>query len=301
MSRNGLQRTKRITGNRRMKLVMRSILSAAACIALMGGPAAEATVIYDAIAGDSTNSYTNSGTPGTITAGTDSLTLQAAGGGFFAHFGSASDIQTLNGGTLLSTDVIKITWVVDSFSTGADLDANGAVIALLPDAAFRAGPTVNVGTITRLRGEKASVVNSERIGYGFGNIWTTGGKQTEAEPTVEGGASTYEVAEESLLDGFTVVQTISAAGVTTQFSDVVVKNLAGTVQDYTTLTTVLEPLPDTIDFVSFFNGTHFYAGVDLVGSGSVTFSQATIEIVPEPSSIALLGLGGLLVARRRRR
>lgn len=295
MSRNGLQLTKRITGNLRMKFVMRPILSAGACIALVCGPAAQATVIYDAIAGDATNTYANGGASGGTFTGTDPLTLSDGGTNNFAHLGSVSDIETLNGGTLLSTDVIQITWVVDSIS--GNLDANGAVIGLLPDATFRG--TSNVGTITRLRGQDG-LVNDERVGYGFGNIWNGG--QTENEPTVEGAGSTFEVNESSLLDGFTVVQTISADGVTTQFSDVEVTNSIGTVQaGVTTLTTVLEPLPGSIDFVDFFNGTHFYTGVDFVGSGSVTFSQATIEIVPEPGSIALLGLGGLLVARRRRR
>lgn len=35
-------------------------------------------------------------------------------------------------------------------------------------------------------------------------------------------------------------------------------------------------------------------------SGSISFGQSTFTVVPEPTSLALIGLGGLLIARRRR-
>ena len=62
--------------------------------------------------------------------------------------------------------------------------------------------------------------------------------------------------------------------------------------------TVLDILPDFNDFVT--------GGVGINGSiqgneAGFTINSATVEVVPEPSSTALLGLGGLALLARRKR
>ena len=62
--------------------------------------------------------------------------------------------------------------------------------------------------------------------------------------------------------------------------------------------TVLDILPDFNDFVT--------GGVGINGSiqgneAGFTINSATVEVVPEPSSTALLGLGGLALLTRRKR
>ena len=54
--------------------------------------------------------------------------------------------------------------------------------------------------------------------------------------------------------------------------------------------TLLTPTSDRAIFGAFSSG----------GQGSTTWNNVNIDVVPEPGSLALLGLGGLLIARRRR-
>ena len=63
-------------------------------------------------------------------------------------------------------------------------------------------------------------------------------------------------------------------------------------------TFTIDPGSDTILVVLManLNPNHVYAG-----QGTVYFDDLALEIIPEPATMALLGLGGLAVLRRRRR
>lgn len=277
---------------------------------LMLAPVANAQIIFDAIAGDAVTTVSNAMNPApTLALNPPSATLSQTTGDSLSHFFSNDDIQTLNGGSIANTDTIKLTWEVKGMTNYTTPgNRNSIEFGLVSNAAFRGGG--NPGTISRFRGD-SGLVNANRVGHGFGNLFTNTGGQTENEATVEGGILGFDLegTAASFEDGFTVMQTITAAGVTTMYSDIVVTDQAGNIQaGVTTLTTVLDPYLDPTfgnqGFAGFFNGAHFYAGAGFFdpAGGDVIFSTAQIEInpVPEPSSFALLALGGLLAVRRRR-
>lgn len=278
-----------------MKSVVTSFVIATAMITVS---VANAQVIFDVTNdADPISLYSNAmnGVPTFATGPPATLTRSDRA---LSHFVSGDDIQTLNGASLTATDEIRLTWVVDSI-TGFDgsMDvANmhnnaGVEFGVVSLDQFRG--TDNLGTVSRFRGDSLNVVNANRIGHSFGSIFAdppnpaNPAGQTENEETVEGGFG-FEGLEDSFADGFTITQTITAAGVITQYSDIVVTDQAGMVQDgITTLTTILDPFnPDVIDsdadFVAFMNSAHFYAGASIADTagGVLTFSLAQIEINP---------------------
>ena len=219
------------------------IFSAAIAFASLATSVANAQVIFNAVAGDAVTTFSNpQNTPPTFA--TDSTTATLTNTAGISHFASVNDIQTLNGGTpLTATDVVTITWVVDGITGFVNDDPtitanpNGIEYGLLPNAALRSTQT-NVGTLSRFRGDNPpNLVNANRLGNGFGNLFEGGPGQTENIPTLEGIAADdgnivtgdeaigLEGTGASFADGFTVVQTISAEGVTTQYRDIVVTQL----------------------------------------------------------------------------
>ena len=130
-----------------------------------------------------------------------------------------------------------------------------------------------------MRGD-STLVNANRVGHIFENVFSfdtttnatdgPGGNQTENEETLEGGFD-FGASSAGFEDGFTVVQTISAEGVTTQYTDIEVFDLitgsiaanTATLTDGTTLTTVVDPFDPAFDFVTFINGGRFYAGASI--------------------------------------
>ena len=286
------------------------ILSAAIAFASLTTSVANADVIFDAFDGDAATEL-----GGTFDATAGTLTRTEAGN---ADLVSSLDFQTLNGGTaILPTDVVTVTWVVDSITNWAGIaagQANNTSTAVragvVTDAVARGNS--NLGTLSRLRGDSVGVVQANRIGYDFGNyLRPDAAGQSENEATVEVGD--FEITAASIADGYTVVQTISAAGVTTQYTDVIVTDQgpgAVTPTGGTTLTTVLDPFvatrfPAGTGYTEFINGAHFYAGANFqdAAGGVVSFSTATVAInaVPEPSSAMLLALGGIVFGVKRRR
>ena len=275
------------------------IFSAAIAFSSLAASVANAQVIFDAVAGDEVIALSNgTNTPPVFASTPPTATLSRTDGGL-SHFVSNNDILTLNGGVpLTATDVVTITWVVDNITGYVNeipeetTNPNGIEFGVLPNAAFRSTQD-NVGTLARFRADHPTIVNANRVGNGFGNLSADGPGQTENEPTVEGNAAgvDLEATGASFADGFTVVQTISAAGVTTQYRDIVVTDQVGAETGGTVLTTELEPFDETFDYVGFINGGHFYAGSDFDRSvttgGVVTFSLAQIEISDGTTSTLL--------------
>ena len=269
-----------------MKLIISTVIAAAFTIVLP--VVANAQVIFDAFDGDAVTSVSNTnGPPGTFSTPTP-MTLDRNNAGP-SHFASTSDLQTLNGGvSIAATDVVQLTWVVDSVTGG--LSTNGIEFGVNENDSFRAnnGP---VNTLLRLRGA-STIVNANRLGFGFGNIFT-GGAQSENIPTEEAmeAGDDREAPVDGLEDGFTVVQTITATEVTTQFQDIEVSGPGMmTIPGITTLTNITE-FPANIDFVSFMNGSHFYAGGQIgdATGGTITMSVAQVELNPVVQGSVLLG------------
>ena len=103
-----------------MKLIIATAIAAAFTVV---SPVANAQVIFDAFAGDAVTSISNTnGPPGTFSTPTPMTLVRNNAGP--SHFASTSNLQTLNGGvSIAATDVVQITWVVDSVTGG--LSANG--------------------------------------------------------------------------------------------------------------------------------------------------------------------------------
>ena len=251
---------------------------------LMIVPLANATVVFDALAGDAVTLFSNADNPVPTLDVTGSIGTLSRDNNALSHMVGNDNIQTLNGGSILPTDVVTVTWVVDQI-TGYTIENNnnGIEFGLNTELAFRTN-MVGVNTVSRFRADSA-LANANRIGHGFGNIFNldTLGGQTENEETVEEGLF-GEGTGLSFEDGFTVVQTLTADGVTTQYSDIEVTDQAGTPTGGTVLTTVVDPFPDGVDFVDFVNNGRFYAGAQIADSllgGDIVFSRAQIEITAD--------------------
>lgn len=287
-----------------MKFLATLLVTGASLLAV---PVANAQIIFDAFAGDAVTPHSNgTNAPPTVAVNATDATLTRADNQL-SHIASNDNLQALNGGVALTaTDVVQVSWTVDAItgytlSPGGD-NVNGIEFGLVSDNDFRGNP--NFGTLSRFRGSRANVVNSNRVGHGFGNFLTgnNNGAQSESEQTEEEIVAGFplEATEASFADGFTVVQTLTSAGVTTQYTDIVVTDQAGVATGGTTLTVSLDPYVDPsnaaalglapFDYATFINGAHFYAGADIGGDvdvagasvpgGIVTFSNAQIEINP---------------------
>ncbi len=56
----------------------------------------------------------------------------------------------------------------------------------------------------------------------------------------------------------------------------------------------------TVEFVGLAAGTYYVKLYDSAGQSGTVLDTETIVVLPEPATIALLGLGGLLLMRRRK-
>ena len=137
-----------------------------------------------------------------------------------------------------------------------------------------------------------------------------------------GGSAVYEVIttasilNETILSGFSYSATVHIGKRTDRNPKVGVIRLAAvdgggsvTVIDSTTGTPALTDFSETLDVSYVADGT--YAGQRLAiilgeiagtsgGTRHIGFDNLSVDVVPEPGSLALMGLGGLCMLRRRR-
>jgi hypothetical protein len=214
-------------------------------------------------------------------------------------------------GTTVEAGTLSGDWIAgDVFQLdGTTVDAGRRTSALLPFA-------ITEGEIYELT-VTASIdgASNQFLGLGFAdNIAFTGGAQndanqfrlagTVAQGVVAGYAWMFSAPETG--------QAVSAFDGDGINNGVVSGSLIST--DTPTMKIILDA-SDSVNWTTeyYYNGSligsssqakAFYANVDsvglTVGNATGSFSDFKLEVVPEPGSLALLGLGGLMVLRRRR-
>ena len=111
-------------------------------------------------------------------------------------------------------------------------------------------------------------------------------------------AAGWAVTESGLHDGYTVTLVANSAGFTFTLSDITeTGNITNTELSYSNTFAGTE-------FIDNFGGGHiYYTRQGSAGTATDFISEFSIDVtpIPEPSSTALLGLGGLALILRRRK
>lgn len=257
-----------------MKTHNKTILTAITALGMIG--TSGAAVIFDASTTNTTTiANAGQGGVGTVTGSPGSLVYTSPANNFNnSGFTSTDTINTLLGTSLAATDVITVTLSIDSM-TGSALRSNGLFFGL--------GGGTTQGSITDADALGAQLNNNNN-----GNS-TPGGVALASSGTVSPAGT---ITDASILDGFTATLTANSTGYS-----YVLEGLS------TSPITISGSLTEA-EFLGL-GSTHFYFTAQQFDNSSLvtTFSEASIDVtsVPEPSSAALLGLGGLALILRRRK
>ena len=266
--------------------------SSAAAIALASSSVCAST-IFNALPTNTTNfSNNNAGTTAanvSLTGGTTALDFDLDGGNFFAAgFGSTNTINTLNGTALTDSDVVTISLTVDSVThTGtSELRSRGIEFGLGANNALDGGSADSTSLILGIGGGGNSGNVNLITGTGAGNTAAV--------------VPTLAFTNASIADGFTVTLTADVDGYNFSYVGL-------TATGATTLADVSGTFAPG-EFTSSFGEGNFYlltqkrnSNNNNPGTTTLDISAATISVIPEPSSFALLGFStvGFLFKRRR--
>lgn len=249
-----------------------TLLTTITALSMVG--AANATTIFSATTGNTTN-YSNdvNGSAAaniSVTGAIPNLDLNNDGGNFFlGGFNSTDTINTLKGSALTEADTVTLTVTIDSIvSTGtAEIRSRGVEFGL---NTFRlgVGGSGNSGNM---------VLNS------------TGGHTLTSDP--------FRATLDSTLNGFSITLVADVSGFAFSFTGLDAQNPG---------TNPVVDLTGTFaagEFLANFGTGQYELGVQKRNPGTTTLniSQATIDVVPEPTSAALLGLAGFALLLRRRK
>lgn len=250
----------------------------ALAIVILGMGNSNAVVVFDADLTNTTLANNGLGAQGTLTGAPGNLNFQNNGSNFnFSAFTSTQNINDLNGTPITDADTVTVTLGVSGLSVGV-LRANGI------DFGLNNATTSNISNAEA--GDNIIRLEASNAGGDIGTFFN-------GAAFLDSG-STSTTAE--LTNGFTAT-------------------LVADVNGYTyTLNSVGDTSPVIVS--GTFTGTQF---VDTVGSSHFFYAQqqfntnsngvnllaniteARIEVIPEPSSAILLGLGGLAFIMRRRK
>lgn len=124
------------------------------------------------------------------------------------------------------------------------------------------------------------------------------GPTADFEFIVEGGDITLDGA--SLLDGYTVTSTLTPAGWSVKLDGVTgLTDTGGT--GLLSGNTISGAWTATTNYSNILDGTAHVAALNqALTQNAANIDRITVEAVPEPGSLALIGLGGLVLLRRRR-
>ncbi|MEM7622764.1 MAG: hypothetical protein AAF235_06125 [Planctomycetota bacterium] len=203
-----------------------------------------------------------------------------------------STLAVLAGTTLAAApaaaQTVQIDLLIDGASTyqTSDLSGSAMVDIVVSYSGLELMPFFDGGRVTSASGTLVASDNA----FGVASMASIGGFQLPGLPDLSPDASYgFDAAQSSLFGAVTAGSPFNAGSfMVTWFGNSVGDSLSWT----------LSGGSDTI--VLGTNSNDFFNANISVGADSIQFNTASIEIVPTPGTAAIIGLGGLVAARRRR-